>query len=113
MLSFLYKVTDKGRQIIHSSKVYAADLLPNLTLPGKKWLLLDLKYKGYITRTTRDPRPHYKKYHAPVFMSLSPAGVRLIEDFETDLYKILVNNCLNDLKGTTKKPRLSRRGKIS
>jgi len=75
-------------------------VLPDLIYTSKQQLLHDIKGKGYINRLTRDPATPYLQRSVawrPVFIKLTPDGIQLIEDMEKDLYKILVNNCFNDL----------------
>jgi DNA-binding MarR family transcriptional regulator len=108
VLAFLYSVTGKGREIINSSKVLGCVALDYMTVKGRNYVFRKLKKAGYITRSTRDTSaPFLSRSYSrqPVFIRLSSSGVRLIEDMEKDLYKVLVNNCLDDLKGTKKKPR--------
>jgi DNA-binding MarR family transcriptional regulator len=107
-LTYLYQVSKKGKLIVRSSVIYEANILPSVVPSSRVVLLNSLKRAGYITRQTRNTQaPHYSSSYSKtaVFLRLSPAGVRLVEDMERDLYKVLVNNCLDDLKGTNKKPR--------
>jgi len=108
VLAYLYQLSSGGRKVVHSDKVYSDSVLPDLIYASKQQLLHDIKSKGYIIRLTRDPiTPYLQRSVAfrPVFIKLTPSGVRLIEGMEKDLYKILVNNCRDDLTtGLNKKP---------
>jgi len=100
VLAYLYHLSNGGRNVVHSEKVYSEAVLPDLIYTSKQQLLHDIKGKGYINRLTRDPATPYLQRSVawrPVFIKLTPDGIQLIEDMEKDLYKILVNNCSNDL----------------
>ena len=112
LLSFLYHVTGKGQQITDSWRVYNAFILPELTRDAKKSVLRSLKLRGYVSRSTRNTSlPYLSRSYSrhPVFINLTSSGVRLIETFEKDLYKILVNSSFEDLAGTKKRPRKNSR----
>lgn len=106
MLAYLYQVTDKGNKTIHSDIIYNSIILPHILIQSKQGILNDLKHKRFISRSTRDASQPYlsRSYQKqPVFISLTPAGVRLIEGIEKDLYKILVNSSLDELTRANKK----------
>lgn len=107
VLTYLYQLSDGGRNVVHSDKVYLGAVLPDLTLRTKQTLLYDIKEKGYITRSTSDPsQPYLSLSHSrqAVFIRLSSSGVALIKGIEKDLYKLLLNTSLNEITGINKKP---------
>jgi hypothetical protein len=105
VLSYIYQISKQGSNIIHSEQIYISGVLPHYSKVSKQILLSDIVRAGYITRQTRNPEdPFYSRSYRrqPVFIRLAPSGIRLIEDMEKDLYKILVNGCLDGLKGKNK-----------
>ena len=110
LLSYLYMMTNKGTKLIHSNIVINSGVLPGalpITVQRVTW---DLKHAGFITRHTKDPGQPYSQRaqhnKQPVFIRLTPAGLRVIEDMTRQINKILLNTSLNDLTGVSnKKPR--------
>ena len=106
-LSFLYKVSNKGVNLVRSELFYNGPVLPDLLVVSKINLLHDLKQAGYITRHTKDPGQPYSQRaqhnKQPVFICLTSSGARVIEGIEKDMYKILLNTSLDDLTGLNKK----------
>ena len=112
VLSYLYQITKHNKRYVKSIDVYESSILPGVLTSTKQKILSSLVVAGYVVRSFRDPdNPHYKKSFLthPCFVRLSPSGVRLIETFEKDLYKILINSSFEDLSGTQKKPRKNSR----
>ena len=106
ILSYIYQATKQGKKYIHSKNLYNKSELLNTSAALLSDRLSLLKRSGYLVRSSFDPARSYNPgLKQKQFINVSLKGVRLIEDFERDLYKILVNNCLDDLKGTNKKPR--------
>lgn len=106
-LSYIYQVTNKGANIIHSNVVYNGMLLPHVLLGAKQHILSGLVSLGYVSRSTKDASAPYlsRSYSShPVFIRLTSSGVALIEGIEKDLYGLLLNTSLNELTGTNKKP---------
>ena len=109
LLSYLYMMTNKGTKLIHSNIVHNSGVLPGalpITVQRVTW---DLKHSGYITRHTKDPGQPYshRAQHnkQPVYIRLTPAGLRVIEDMTKEINKLLLNTSLNDLTGiSNKKP---------
>jgi len=108
VLTYLYYVSGKGRRYIHSDLIYQGLILEDLVYSSKPALLNDIKHKGFISRSTRDPgqpysqRAQHNKH--PVFIRLTPAGVKLIEGMEKDLYKLLLHSSIDEITGAKKKP---------
>lgn len=106
VLSFIYYFSGCGRDILHSDRVYNGPLLPNDLMQSKQHIIYDLIQKGYLTRSTRDISAPYLSRSVsrhPVFISLTRAGVQVIEGIEKDLYKVLLNTSYNELTGINKK----------
>jgi hypothetical protein len=105
VLTYLYQLSEGGRKVVHSEKVYSGMVLPDLTLRTKQTLLYDIKEKGYITRSTwnlDEPYLSHSHHKRPVFIHLTSAGVNLIKGIEKDLYNLLHNTSLNEIIGTNK-----------
>jgi hypothetical protein len=105
ILSYLYQITDKGTNTIHSDSIYNSAVLPHVLKQSKGAILYDLKCKGFISRSTRNlSEPYLSRSYSshPLFISLTSSGVRVIEGIEKDLYKILLNTSLNELTGTNR-----------
>lgn len=113
LLSYLYHISKNGRLYIHSEVIYNSSICPGALRHTLENRLRDLKVKGFVTRSTRNPGEPYRQSSQhnkqAVFIKLSPSGIYLIEQMEKDLYKILVNSSFEDLAGTKKKPRKSKR----
>jgi DNA-binding MarR family transcriptional regulator len=110
MLTYLYQVTNKGKRYIHNDLIYAAPILPHLlrspASTSMQVLLYYLKEKGYIIRSRYDPVNRCYKWgrnRRPVFLNLSASGVKLIEDLNKDISRILLNTSLNDITGANKR----------
>jgi hypothetical protein len=105
-LVYLYQVTAQGANCVHSDIIYNGPIMERLTYFSKKDLLNDLKHLGYISRSTHDPSaPYLRRSYSkqPVFIRLTPSGIKLILGVEKDLYHILMRTSLNDLTGANKK----------
>lgn len=106
VLTYIYYASHKGKRFIHSDLVYNGTILQDLIYKSKQGVLNDLKHKGYISRSTRDPGQPYSQRaqhnKQPVYISLTPAGIKLIEKCERDLYNIIMNTSLDDLTGNKK-----------
>jgi hypothetical protein len=111
LLSYLYQISNKGRKFVHSDRLYHSVILPHLA--RSEWngsmqvLIYYLIKRGYIYRSRYDPDNIYYKSgrsRRPVFVRLSPAGIRLIEGIEKNINRLLLNTSLNDLTGANKKP---------
>lgn len=107
VLSYLYMMTNKGTKLIHSNIVHNSGVLPgalSITVQRVTW---DLKHAGYITRHTKDPGQPYNQRaqhnKQPVYIRLTPAGLRVIEDMTKEINKLLLNTSLNDLTGVSNK----------
>jgi len=109
LLSFISYCTDKGSRYVHSSLIYQGAFLEDVLKSDKEAQLFRLRKMGYITRRTRDPGAsvHYRTSHSkqPVFVTLSPAGIKLLTDMEREIYAKLKNTSLDELTGRIKKPR--------
>jgi hypothetical protein len=106
VLSYIYYITDQGKTWIHSDIVYDANLLPLLVHASVTGVLNDIKLKGLIIRSSRNPDKPYLKTSvctAPAFIKLTAKGVQTIKGIEEDIYKMLLNTSLNDLTGANKK----------
>lgn len=107
MLVFIYQLTRGNKKYIVSDEVYnCPGLLPSVQSNTKQVYLCNLTQLGYITRSWSDPdKPYLQKSYRSrnVFIKLSPAGIKLINDIEKDIYKTLLNTSLNDLIGANKK----------
>jgi hypothetical protein len=106
LLSYIYTITNKGTTVIHSNQVYQSKVLPDVKRISVLQLLYKLNDLGYLSRSTSDPsRSSFSSGYArqPVFISLTRAGVQVIEGIEKDLYKLLLNTSLDDLTGKHKK----------
>jgi hypothetical protein len=105
-LTYIYHISNKGKRFVHSDAVYMGLILPEHLNDSKISVLNKLKRKGYITRSTRDPgqpysqRAQHNKH--PVYIALAPAGVKLIEKCERELYNMLLNTCIDDLTDNKK-----------
>jgi hypothetical protein len=100
LLSYIYQVSNKGRNFIHSNLIYNSAVLQNIVDSSKQRKINDLKRRGYLIRSTWDANAPYlsrSRSRQPVFIKLTYEGVRLIEGIEKDLYKILVDSSFNDL----------------
>lgn len=105
LLSFLYQITCRGAVVVHSDQVINSGALPHLLLISKNRLLVTLKHRGYISRSTRNPAtPYYSRYtfRNPVYITLTRSGVEVVENIERDLYKILLHSSLDELTGNKK-----------
>jgi len=107
ILSFMYQMSNKGANIMRTDQIYIS-VLPDLKRTAKMNIISLMVRRGYITRSRRnDLSVHLQASHdvRPIFVKLSPAGVRLIEGIEKDIDRLLLRSSLNDLTGvTTKKP---------
>lgn len=107
VLSFLYYASGCGYQVLHSDTVYKSVILPDNKKTSKQNILLELKQMGYITRSTHNASAPYlsssRNMH-PVYIKMTDKAINLIQDIETNIYKILFNTSLNDLTGANKKP---------
>lgn len=107
ILSYLYHITDKGLNVVHSDTVYSAPLLPDFNQLSKQSILLLLKRAGYISRSTSDPSaPHLSRSYDrhPVFIKMTPAGVRLIEGMNKDINNMMMRTSLEVITGNKKSP---------
>ncbi|MGD0340535.1 MAG: hypothetical protein ABSA76_02340 [Bacteroidales bacterium] len=105
LLTYIYQITSKGKHIIHSNKIYLSTSFPGVTHHTLECRLVDLTKREFIIRSTRNPEiPYLSRYvfKQPVWLRLSPSGVRVIEGIEKDMYKILLNSSLDDLTGIKK-----------
>jgi DNA-binding MarR family transcriptional regulator len=106
IIAYLYQVTDRGNNTIHSDIIYNSVILPHILKQSKQGILNDLKHRGYISRLTRNPSAPYLQRsfsRHPVFIRLTSSGVALIEGIEKDLYRLLLNTSLNEITGANKK----------
>ena len=102
VLSYLYMASNKGRDVVHSNRIYTSGVLPGAIGKTVQRVTWDLKHAGLITRHTLDPSaPYLQRSHSrqPVFIKLTVKGVALIEGIEKDLNKLLLNSSLDDLTG--------------
>jgi hypothetical protein len=111
LLSYLYQITNKGRNTVHSDRLYHSAILPhlsrstyNVSMQVMIWQLIKLNYVSRSTRDLSDPYYSRSRSRHPVFIKLTLKGVQLIEGIEKDMYKLLLNSSLNDLTGVNKKP---------
>lgn len=108
ILSYLYQVTNKGANIVSSETFYKGLLFTGVDLAQRKYRLVSLKKRGYITRHTFNsdlPYLRSSRSNHKLFIKMTLKGVQCIERIEKDLNNLLLNTCLNDLTGqTTKKP---------
>jgi hypothetical protein len=107
LLSYIYYMTDRGANTIHSSKIYNSDVLPGYKTSSIQVILTRLMTAGYIKRYTRDLSGSYlsvSRSRHPEFVKLSPEGLKLVEDMTKNINKILLNTSFNDLIGANKKP---------
>ncbi|HUX56453.1 MAG TPA: hypothetical protein VMV77_05735 [Bacteroidales bacterium] len=103
LLTFIYQMTIKGKNIIHSDDVYNGMVLPGVLKTAKQNYLSLLAKRGYITRSYHGSGAPYRSFAHPVYIKLSFSGVALVEGIERDLYKLLLNTSLDDLTGRNKK----------
>ena len=106
VLAFLYSVSGRGVSYVHSDTVYNSDILPGLLHDSYSAVLSRLKQQGFITRHTSDPlQPYLKRSYSrhALFIKLTPAGVRLIQGIDHDIYYLMLNTSLDDLTGNNKK----------
>jgi hypothetical protein len=62
---------------------------------------------GIVTRSrVNSSSPYLQSSHDlhPVYIKLSVKGVKMVQDIERDLYKILLNTSLDDITGANKRP---------
>jgi hypothetical protein len=112
LLSYLYQISNKGRDFVHSDKLYHSAILPHLA--RSEWngsmqvLIYYLIKRGYVVRSRYDPgNTFYKsgRSRRPVFVRLSPGGIQLIEGIEKDINRLLMRSTLEELTGiSNKKP---------
>jgi len=102
VLSYLYMASNKGKDVVHSNRIYISGVLPGAIGKTVQRVTWDLKHAGLITRHTLDPSaPYLQRSHSrqPVFIKLTLKGVQCIEGIEKDLNKLLLNSSLDDLTG--------------
>jgi hypothetical protein len=107
LLSYIYYMTDRGTKTIHSNRIYNSGVLPGYKASSIQCILTRLVNSGYITRHTRDLSGScLASSHArhPVFIRVSPDGMKLIESMTKNINRLLLNTSLNDLTGVNKKP---------
>jgi hypothetical protein len=106
LLSYIYYMSDQGRNIIHSDKVYYSGVLPGYQPHCISVVLSRLVRQGYIKRSTRDISAPYLARSInkhKVFISMTIKGVQLLDGITKDINKILLNTSLNDLTGVSNK----------
>lgn len=108
LLSYIYYITKQGKNYIHSDIIYNSGVLPGLKIHTIAQAVTNLARSGYLMRSTKDPGQPYshraQHNRQPVYIRLTPAGLRVIEDMTKQINKILLNTSLNDLTGANKKP---------
>jgi hypothetical protein len=107
LLSYIYYMTDQGSKTIHSNLIYYSGVLPGYKASSIQCILTRLASYGYITRHTRDLTGSclaVSHDRHPVFIKISPAGLKLIEGMSKNINRLLLNTSLNDLTGINKKP---------
>ena len=106
LLTYIYHVTRKGTTYIHSKVIYSGVVLPGVLAVSIQQYVSTLIKLGYLSRSQYKPAsttlPRSFAYR-PVFIRLTPSGVRLIETIERDLHNILMNTSLDELTGQTNK----------
>jgi hypothetical protein len=106
ILTYIYQMSNKGAKVLHSDNVYFGPVVPDLKRTAKMGVLCSLVRSGYLSRSTRNHQdPFYSRSVCshPVYITLTCAGVKVIEDIEKDLYKLLLRSSLDDLTGKHKK----------
>lgn len=102
MLSYLYQVSGRGVNIVRSSDLYQADILPGYNIRTFPIISYRLKCAGYIERFTSDPSSPYlsRSYDRhPIFIKLTAKGVKFIEDLNKEVNNIIMRQSLADLTG--------------
>lgn len=107
VLTYLYYISGRGANAVHSEAVYNSGILPGFALVAYKEVIYRLKKRGYLTRSTSDPsQPYLSRSHArqPVFISMTSLGCGVIRSIEKDMNRFLLNTSIDDLTGVSKKP---------
>lgn len=102
LLSYIYQVSGCGSNIVRSSDVYQADILPGYNIKTFPVILNRLKHYGFIVRFTSDPSAPYlsRSYDRhPIFIKLTGKGVKFIEDINREVNNIMMRQSLADLTG--------------
>lgn len=102
VLSYLYQVTIKGRNVVNTGDIYRNFPLPKYKIEGKRAIITRLKNAGYISRSTSDPsRPYLSRSHRrqPVFIKLTGKGIKFCNDVNREVNNILMRQSLADLTG--------------
>jgi len=105
-LTYLYQITRKGADIVHSQLVYNGLLLADARQSVKFSTLGQLRKKNLIKRLYYDPaQPYLRRFRSshPEFIQLLPSGVTIIHDIEKETYRLLRYSSLDDLTGVNKK----------
>jgi len=105
LLSYLYGVSNKGADVIHSNVIYSGSLLPHICRSSKANALSILHKRGFIVRLNRNPASPYLQRSISCrreFIQMSAKGVSVITDMNRDLYKLLRDSSLNDIIGANK-----------
>ncbi|NLO00787.1 MAG: hypothetical protein GX126_00515 [Bacteroidales bacterium] len=107
MLIFIYEISCRGNNTIHSRHIYNGMILSHLkSVACKRTILHTLKRLGYIRRMTRDPQQSYLKRsisRQPTFIQMTPKGIGIINGMGKDLYKLLMDTSYNTLIGVNQK----------
>jgi hypothetical protein len=106
VLTYLYQITRKGADIVHSERVYNGLSLADASKVVKESTLRRLRKRNLIKRLYYDPaQPYLSRFRSnnPEFIQLLPAGVTIIHDIEKETYRLLRYSSLDDLTGANKK----------
>jgi hypothetical protein len=111
LLSWLYQVSGKGVNIIDSRRFNNTRPVAMSVRNIYEYMSV-LRKSGYIERYTRDPSAPYllrSVSRQPIFIKVTDAGCKLVEDIERETYNLIMRSVMREI--TTGKPKRKARKK--